>query len=330
MVPPTPRRDVLRLGALAAASVTLAACSRSVAPQAPTAPRKQWGAFIPYVIPSAAPDRTPIQRLEALAGARPDYLHRFAAFGDSPPIAELDVISYVDAVPLLTLEPWTPGAGAVQPMFALSRIASGVFDGDLRKWASALQSWGKPLLLRFAQEMNGTWYPWSIGVNGNTAADYRAAWIRVRTVFADAGAQNVKFVWAPNVITAGTTDFADAFPGADHVDHLGLDGYNWGDVEGHRWQPADELFRASIARLRSLDAQHSILITEVASADGPDPQMKAQWIRDFVRIVESEEGVDAFLWFQMDKERDWRFNSTPQSTNAFRESLAGMLGQRVR
>jgi hypothetical protein len=25
-------------------------------------------------------------------------------------------------------------------------------------------------------EFNGSWYPWSIGVNGNTAADYVAAW----------------------------------------------------------------------------------------------------------------------------------------------------------
>jgi len=257
-----------------------------------------------------------------LAGSAPHYLHRFVSFGDSLPTADLDAIAASGAVPLLTLEPWNPVGGTVQPLFSLARIASGVFDGELRKWASSLSSWGKPVLLRFAQEMNGTWYPWSIGVSGNTADQYLAAWLRMHSIFDDAHADNVRFVWTPNVLTTGTTDFTAAFPGHDHVDYLGLDGYNWGDGAGHRWQWPEELFADSLSALARLDSDHPILVTEVASADGATPDAKADWIRRFFGIVEATDRLEAALWFQTDKERDWRFNSTPQSLNAFRESTA--------
>ena len=47
--------------------------------------------------------------------------------------------------------------------------------------------------LRYAHEMNGTWYPWSHDPIG-----YRRAWRHVVRVFRAAGAANVRFVWSPN------------------------------------------------------------------------------------------------------------------------------------
>ena len=322
---PLPRRDILRLAALGGLAAVAACTSTPEQPTSPTSQR-QWGAFIPEVLPREGVASTPIARLTELAGSSPHYLHRFVSFGDSLPTADLDAIAASGAVPLLSLEPWDPGGGTVQPLFSLARIASGVFDGELRKWASSLTSWGKPVLLRFAQEMNGTWYPWSIGVSGNTAEQYRAAWLRMHSIFDDAHADNVRFVWAPNVLTAGTTDFTSAFPGHDHVDYLGLDGYNWGDGSGHRWQWPEELFPDSLSTLARLDSDRPILITEVASTDGTTPDAKADWIRRFFGIVEATDRLEGALWFQVDKERDWRFNSTPQSLNAFREAIAKLQG----
>ena len=181
------------------------------------------------------------------------------------------------------------------------------------------------MLQRFAQEMNGTWYPWAIGIGGNTAADYRAAWIRMWRIFDVAAADNVRFVWAPNVLTDATTDFGDAYPGHDVVDYLAVDGYNWGDVPGHHWQSAPDLFPRSLSRLRMIGANQPLLITEAGCADGPSPELKANWIRDFFAIVESEPRLEAFLWFQTDKERDWRFNTTTASTAAFRQGLARIV-----
>ncbi len=104
---------------------------------------------------------------------------------------------------------------------------------------------------------------------------------------------------------------------------LGLDGYNWGEAPGHHWQPAADLFVPSLETLRALDATHPILLTEVGCADGLTAQDKASWIRDFFSIVDNQSRVEGFVWFQMDKERDWRFNSTTASTAAFRAGVAG-------
>ncbi|MGV9712273.1 glycoside hydrolase family 26 protein [Gordonia sp. NPDC003424] len=274
--------------------------------------------------PSAGSSTSPLDRLSALAGTKPKYVHRFVAIGDALPIDQLDTIVDFGATPLLTLEPWRADGGIDQPAYALARIAAGDFDTELRRWGAVLATWGKPLLLRFAQEMNGTWYPWAVCANGNTAADYRAAWQRMRSVIAAAGADKVSYVWAPNVLTLGTTDFTSSYPGADQVDYVAVDGYNWGDVPGHRWQPAPDLFRPSLDALRQLNGQHPLLVTEVGCADGATPDMKANWIRDFFAIVESEPRLAGFLWFQMDKERDWRFNTTAESTDAFRSGVGAI------
>ena len=39
--------------------------------------------------------------------------------------------------------------------------------------------------LRPMHEMNGNWYPWAEGVNGNVAGDYVNAWRHVRAIFRD-------------------------------------------------------------------------------------------------------------------------------------------------
>ncbi|TYQ10697.1 UNVERIFIED_ORG: Beta-mannanase [Gordonia westfalica J30] len=172
--------------------------------------------------------------------------------------------------------------------------------------------------------MNGTWYPWSIGVNGNTATDYRAAWSRVHSIISHE-APEVRFVWAPNAMTEGTGDFTDCYPGDDVVDYLGLDGYNWGQSSGHQWQSAQMLFSESLDALNRVSPDRPVIITEVGCADGGTPNLKAQWIADFFSVIESHPAVSSFVWFQMDKERDWRFNSTPASTKSFRDGLTDWI-----
>ncbi|MDH3052446.1 glycosyl hydrolase [Gordonia alkanivorans] len=234
----------------------------------------------------------------------------------------MDLIAKASATPLLTLEPWDRTVSRLPTKSLLARIADGTIDADLRRWGEQLTDWGRPVYLRFAQEMNGAWYPWSIGVDRNTPAEYRAAFRRVRTIIEGRGASNVSFTWSPNVITEGTRDFTDCYPGDDVVDYLGLDGYNWGQSPGHHWQSADKLFRGSLESLTRLSPGRPILVTEVGCVEGSSPDMKARWIKDFFRIIERYPDVLGFLWFQMDKERDWRFNSTPASTKSFRDELA--------
>ncbi|ASR01950.1 Endoglucanase H precursor [Gordonia rubripertincta] len=247
-------------------------------------------------------------------------MHLFAAIPDSLPVATLDLIRDSGATPLLTLEPWDPNQGRDQSLYSLETFDAGQHDSDLFRWGAQLGALPYPVLLRFAQEMNGTWYPWSIGTSQNTPQDYRAAWLRMHSIISE-HAPNVHFVWAPNAITEGTRGFTDCYPGDDVVDYLGLDGYNWGQSPGHQWQSAHKLFSTSLEELSKLSSNRPTLITEVGCADGNTPDLKAEWISDFFRVIGSAPNVLGFVWFQMDKERDWRFNSSLASTESFRNGL---------
>ena len=123
---------------------------------------------------------------------------------------------------------------ASQTGYTDARIAAGAFDPFLRSWADGLRQLGRPVLLRLDHEMNGNWYAWSPGINGNTAAQYVAMWRHVHDVFAQEGATNVRWVWSPN---AGRP-FGSLYPGDGYVDWVALDGYNFGTIQP--WASWDE------------------------------------------------------------------------------------------
>lgn len=224
--------------------------------------------------------------------------------------------------PMITWEPWDPSVGSTnQPGYSLKAIASGAHDAYINRWASQIRNWGQPLWLRFAHEMNGNWYPWAAGVNGNSAADYVAAWRHVHDLFSVAGASNVTWVWSPNVVAPGFTSLNQLYPGDAYVDWLGLDGYNWGTTQswGSTWQSPTQVFGASLGILRQLSSL-PIVIAETASAEtGGD---KAEWIRQFFTMMEQNPAVQAFVWFNFNKETDWRIQSSSASRAAFAQDVA--------
>ncbi|MBK4347250.1 glycoside hydrolase family 26 protein [Lacisediminihabitans changchengi] len=279
----------------------------------------KWGVYVP----DDSEPSSDISVVTQMAGREPDYVLRFAALAEDAPIGRLEAIANSGAMPMLSLEPWVPGAGVDQPDYALATIAAGAHDADLKRWAQALAEWNKPVMLRFAHEMNGDWYPWAIGVNGNTAGDFVAAWRHVHEVFTSAGASKVTFVWAPNVSYPGhTTPFTSLYPGADSVDVLGLDGYNQ-QADGRTWTTPEGLFRSGLRELRSLPGGRPIIVTETATSEGsPLGTEKAEWINRLVSYLGDSARVDGFIWFQANKEQDWRFNSTAQAQAAMKHALA--------
>jgi beta-mannanase len=305
------------------AMVAMTACtpaSRSTgSANTPAQHKVEWGVFLPDDGAGSSNLWTVMQ----MTGSRPRYVMRFAALDEPTPIPELKVITSAGAEPIITLEPWQPGAGVDQPEYALSHITAGDYDRQLDTWAHNLAEWNQPTLLRFGHEMNSSHYPWSVGRNGNSADDFIAAWNHVRSRFSLANAHNVSFLWCPDAPYEGSADVAEAFPGTDAVDVLGLDGYNWGDGAGHTWKSPADIFTRGLDQLRALDHQHPIVIAETASVEGPRSGTdKANWIHELFTFLSRQDRVSGVVWFQMDKERDWRINSSGQSQAAFKDAIA--------
>ena len=138
-------------------------------------------------------------------------------------------------------------------------------------------------------------------------------------MFTSAGATNVVWVFCPNVDSVpgdAWNQWSNYYPGDTYVDWMGFDGYNWGTVQsGSTWRTF-----ASHDGRRSTPASRAkakpIMIAETASTEqGGD---KAAWITGVLpALKESYPSVKALVWFHMNKETDWRVDSSTAARGAF-------------
>lgn len=263
----------------------------------------------------------PLQQLSDALGRRPTQVMWYVAWsaGGGFPTQQAAAVAAFGATPVITWEPWDPTRGVDQPAYSLDAIAGGAFDAYVTTWARQIRAYGKPVTLRFAHEMNGSWYPWAAGVNGNTAGDYVAAWRHVRAVFAKQKVTNAAWSWSPNVPYAGRTPLRSLYPGDALVEQVALDGYNWGGVQaGAPWQTFWDVFDDGVAEVRGFTAK-PLHVGEVAAPEaGGD---KAQWVTDMFSALKAHPEVAGFTWFSHLKEADWRIDSSPATLEAFRTGL---------
>ncbi|KHL03959.1 glycoside hydrolase family 26 protein [Sinomonas humi] len=265
-----------------------------------------------------------LNQVASLVGEGPSIVHAYCDWTTTAvPTEGLAYVASRGATPLLTWEPWNASTGGTsQPAYALNAIYGGAYDSYIAAWANGLKAYGGPVLLRFAHEMNGNWYPWSEQVKGNAPGDYAKAFRHVRDVFSAIGVPNVQWVWCPNVPYAGSTDLAALYPGDAYADLVGLDGYNWGTTQswGSTWVMPDALFGEGLSELAAIAPSKQALIAEVASAEqGGD---KAAWNQALIQYLSANASIMGFAWFDLDKEVDWRIDSSSTSASAFASALA--------
>ena len=250
----------------------------------------------------------PVLELESELGRRLDIVHWFTSW-DHPFFPEMvEAASRGGRIPLIS---WQPHTQTVQD------IAAGHHDDYVRAWARAAATANGTIYLRPFPEMNGNWTPW----NGDPTA-LRAAWRHIHHLFQQEGATNVRWVFSPNVTDeprTTTNQLENYYPGHDVVDILALDGYNWGDTRPHiGWRDFDTIFHTAYDRITRLGHQ-PVWIAEIASSDvGGD---KSAWVEQMF-ATRSYDRIEAIVWFDEDKEADWRIGSDPAVLAAFREALA--------
>jgi len=262
-----------------------------------------------------------------LVGTQPTIIMWYQQWGSADSDFEPAAFAAVrarGAMPMVTWMPCDPNGGPIQPAFALRTIIAGVHDAYIDRWARAAAAMGQPMYLRFAHEMNGGWYSWAPGINGNSGADYVAAWRHVHDIFQRDGATNVRWVWSPNVMI-GAGPSAAMYPGDAYVDWVGLDGYNWGPIDAsRRWQRLADIFGPSYDALTKI-TNKPVMIAETASTEaGGD---KAGWIRQglLTDVPERLPKVRAVIWFDENKEADWRPNSSGTALATFQEAARSTI-----
>lgn len=143
---------------------------------------------------------------------------------------------------------------------------------DIAELAASVNETGVPVVLRFAHEMNGSWYAW-----GQQPTAYIGAFRRVADAV-HAGAPGTAMMWAPNnadgypfaggvsaaqpgtadyalldtdadgVLTLADDPYAPYYPGDDAVDWVGMSLYHWGSAYpwGENEMPEEGKFAAQL------------------------------------------------------------------------------------
>lgn len=273
--------------------------------------------FFGITVPDDDPQR--VAAAAAAAGATPTVDGIFTRL-DSPSFTPdaLRAIAARGMTPLVTLEPWLVGAaddGTDLSAYDTASIDRGDHDGQLRHVARVVAESGVRVYLRYAHEMNGWWYPWAVGQNGNTAASYVAAWRHVAGVLRAGAGGSVQLVWAPAATTGSPReqDPRAAYPGDAWVDVVGMSAY------GHGADPVatiDPTYRL----LTSLTTR-PVVLCEVG-ADGPD---KRAWLAGFGAVVADRPQIRGFVWNNATPadgaSGDYRFDTDPTDAAWFRISL---------
>jgi beta-mannanase len=301
----------------ALAATPLQAATRA-SPWTITAPSTQRTLALGAYIPGAPSDPTRIDRYAAAVGSMPRvvmWYQGWAGEWNEFYARGANAIRARGAMPMITWEPW---AGSLRDArWSLARIANGAHDAYLRSWLRDVARWSHPIYVRPMHEMNGNWTSWSPGVNGNTAADFRAAWRHIVDIGNAQGAHNIRWVWCPNTAYPGSTPFEAVWPGARYVDWMCLDGYNWGESRASGWTWMRGLLQPSVRALAEISSK-PIMIGETASSEkGGD---KALWIlRGFRRIADDMPQVKAVVWFNKAQDgADWPVDTSRRSLQAFR------------
>jgi Glycosyl hydrolase family 26/Bacterial Ig domain len=295
-----------------------------------------WGATIgSQLTGTQAPwDMTAVTKFEELT-RKPlsliQFYQPFANCSSNPcsfygfPRSPLESVRQHGAIPVLSWSSQSIPSSLSEPSFQLSDVIGGAYDSYIRSFAEAAKKWGHPFFLRFDWEMNGNWFPWSEGVNGNRAGEFVTAWRHVHDIFAAVGATNATWVWCPNIDPSNSMKpLGSVYPGEAYVDWTCLDGYNWGTnpASPQGWLSFNQLYRSTYRQIvETIAPTRPMLIGEVASSEYGGS--KAEWIKDMLSRVPAEyPKIRGLLWFdKYDSSMDWPIETSSSATSAFAEGI---------
>lgn len=237
-----------------------------------------------------------LTNFQKATSAYPSMTVHYLWWGSPFPAATILDDRRLGATTLLVLEPEHVG---------LNAIANGSEDAYLKRLAAAEHSLGLPILLSFAPEANGNWYPW--GAHHITPALYIAMWRHVHNVINSSGGTKITWLWQMNTPWPQSVPMRLLWPGKAYVDEVGLDSQMRSPGETFSY-----VFDPSLAQVRAITSK-PILISEISVRVGAG--MPAEITSLFDGACQNHlKGVIIF-----DIHGDWQFDQDAKAVAAFKK-----------
>jgi Glycosyl hydrolase family 26 len=274
-----------------------------------------------FGITSVEPAAEESAQIASKTGCRPTWRGVYASLGLP---FELSRLTDAAGIPFVTLQPKESNSGANHKEWSLASIVAGKHDAEFTTVAKTMVEYGDLVVIRYAPEMNGDWSPWGAKVNGNTPAQYVAAWRHVVTLFRGAGATNVLWLWAPNILRgAAVKGIAQFWPGDSWVDLVGFTGYG---VEKSFFGDESSAGETYDPTMRLLDRYPKKPV--VLAETGVNGTAKDKWIHTLGPWLHAHPNVIGLIWTDETPPHstaDWRFDDNARNLKAFNKSVVPHL-----
>ncbi len=277
--------------------------------------------------------------------------HAIIAFGSfwgeqAFPAKTVQIVTAYGAVPLIYWSPWDKpyDEGRGPDRFNLNAILAGQWDSYIDQWADAAKAYGKPLLVAWGIEMNGTWFPWSgYFYNADTTMKSKAGTPRyggpelvkkanryvvdrVRARKAD----NIRWGFHVNNFSSPRepwNSMENYYPGGGYVDWLGMSVYGK-MMRSEGWAEFSEMMDEPYQEICKLDPVKPVLLAEWGVGEFP-PADKAEFIAaGFAEMKNKYKRIRAAVfWHERWQNGDGsysnlRVNSSPEALEAYRKGVA--------
>ena len=246
-------------------------------------------------------------------------------------------------IPSIRILPWSTYS-KTDRKYSLKKIINGKFDSELKQWANDLKETGIPVLIGFAGEPNGDWFPWSGILNGGglttgygdkKLADgpeiYRDTYRYIIDIFNEEGAVNVTWVFHVNAIGAPDKDWnsmINYYPGDDYIDWIGVSAYGpqrWGES----YKRFMDILQPGYEELIAISPDKPVAVLEFGVADYLPDVNKALWIQSALYSVQQPEfsrikavGWWHSTWWNNDGTMSAiQIDSSPESLRFYKEAI---------
>ncbi len=287
-----------------------------------------------------------IEDFEKLVGKHQAIVASSSYWGQQTfPTANLQLIWRHGSVPLVFWSPWDqPYEEDKGPdKFSLTSIIAGKWDAYIDKWGDAAAAFKQPFFVSFANEANGTWFPWSGHFYGaktlipNTNPQqyegpetYKKAYRHVVDRVRARGAHNVLWVFHMMNYSYPQDSWnyaASYYPGPDYVDWMGLSVYGQQYFED-RWSPFPPLLDWPYKELAQLDPTKPIMLAEWGIGEFSKFGSKSNFINEAFESMKKYPRLKAAIFWherwqnEDDTYSNLRVNSTPEALDAYRRGVA--------
>ncbi len=236
-----------------------------------------------------------------------------------------------------------------EPTFSMQNIIDGKFDNEIKKWArDAKKDFEKtnvPLLMDFAVEANGDWFPWSGVYNGVDVEDgygdpgypdgperYRDAYRHIINLFRKENVIHITWFFHADIYSEPDKEWNQPefyYPGDDYIDWIGFSIYGPQNPAENYWEYFSDILKERYKSILDISDNKPIAVLEFGVTDNHSLGRKSEWLQDAFNTILNNKYIhfDAISYWNENWEEDddlfatIRIDSSQRSLAAFRKNI---------